>query len=361
MPLIRLASALLLSTLAGCSLLGERDAPLPTFAGQVTLKERYLTARDPADNVDSPALWHAPNGQHWLIATAKTTDRVLIYDATTGAPIKKFGVAGKALGQFERPNGVFVIDDLALIVERDNRRVQVFQLPDFKPLHAFGDTGAESLKKPYGLWVQKLSLDNYRVFVTDNYEKPDESRPPDAELGARVHQYALRKTAEGWRSSLERRFGATSGKGVLHIVESVWGDPVHGRLLLADEEEFQFRDVKVYGFDGQFQNVRMGGGVFRAQPEGIALYSCADGSGLWFLTDQSRGENFFHIFDRKTLEYQASFSGEVTRNTDGIWLSQKPMPGFAHGSFMAVHDDGNVAAFDLGEILDKTGMTRCKN
>lgn len=356
-----LLAGLAIASLSGCALFGERDEPLPRFAGQVTLKERYLTQRDPKDNVDSVALWHGPKGQHWLIATAKTTDRVMVYDARNGLPVKKFGSAGTALGQFERPNGVFVVDDLALIVERDNRRVQVFELPDFKPLIAFGSEGDEALKKPYGLWVHKLASGDYRVFVTDNYETPEGTVPPDAELGARVHQYLLRRTAEGWRAGLERRFGATSGPGVLHIVESLWGDPVTGRLLIADEEEFRYRDIKIYGFDGQFKGQRLGGGVFRAQPEGIALYACTDGSGSWFTTDQARGENYFHLFDRRTLEYQGSFSGEVTRNTDGIWLSRAPVPGFAHGSFMAVHDDGNVAAFDLGEILDAVGVARCKN
>ncbi len=357
----RLLIAALLASTAACSVFQKQDAPLPTFANQVTLKERYLTARDPKDNVDSVATWHGPNGQHWLIATAKTTDRVMVYNASNGAPIQKFGSAGKALGQFERPNGVFVIDDLALIVERDNRRVQVLQLPDFTPLIAFGDSGETSLKKPYGLWVQKLGLSDYRVFVTDNYETPEGTVPPKAELGARVHQYQLRRGADGWRATLERRFGATSGKGVLNIVESIWGDPATGRLLIGDEEEYRYRDVKVYGFDGQFAGQRIGGGVFRAQPEGLALYACADGSGTWFATDQSRGENFFHAFDRKTLEYQGSFSGAVTRNTDGIWLSRTPMPGFVNGSFMAVHDDGNVAAFDLGAVLEAVGVARCKD
>ena len=35
------------------------------------------------------------------------------------------------------------------------------------------------------------------------------------------------------------------------------------------------------------------------------------------------------------------------------------MPGFDHGAFYAVHDDGNVAAFDLGELLDGVGAARC--
>jgi len=351
-------------SLGACSLLPtkiEREAPLPSFAGAVSVSERYQTARDPADNVDSVAVWHGPKGEHWLIATAKTTDRVLIYDAVRGTELRKFGVAGTGLGQFERPNGVFVIDDLAFVVERDNRRVQLLQLPDLKPLLQFGSEGEQGLKKPYGLWVQKLGDGSYRAFVTDNYETADGLVPPPAELGARVQQFRVRQSAEGWRAERERRFGATAGDGVLNIVESVWGDPLHGRLLIADEEQYRTRDVKVYGFDGQYRGPRLGGGTFRSQPEGIALYACADGSGWWVLTDQGRRENHFLVYDRRTLEYRGAFSGPRTRNTDGIWLTQTPMPGFPHGGFFAVHDDGNVSAFDLGAILDAVGAARCRS
>ena len=130
--------------------------PLPTVAGLRTVAERYVTERDPADNVDSVAVWHAPGDTHWLLATAKETDRLLVYDATTGKPLQKFGASGSGPGQFERPNGIYVIDDLALVVERDNRRVQVLRLPNFETLAIFGADGETPLRKPYGLWVQPL-------------------------------------------------------------------------------------------------------------------------------------------------------------------------------------------------------------
>ena len=79
------------------------------------------------------------------------------------------------------------------------------------------------------------------------------------------------------------------------------------------------------------------------------------------LTDQGRRENHFLVYDRRTLEYRGAFSGPRTRNTDGIWMTQTPMPGFPHGGFFAVHDDGNVSAFDLGTILDTVGAARCNS
>lgn len=338
---------------------GAEDPPLPRVAGLVTVPECYSTTRDEADNVDSPAVWHGPQGQHWLIATAKHTDRLLVHEAATGALIRKFGEPGVGPGQFERPNGIFVIDDTLWIVERDNRRVQVLSLPGFETLVMFGDRGEPPLRKPYGLWVQRLADGDYRAYVTDNYETADEQVPPLAELDQRVQRFRVRGGAAGWEARQERPFGDTGELGALRIVESVWGDAEHDILIVADEEEYQQRNLKVYDLEGRFGGRRMGAGVFHFQPEGIALYACADGSGWWFTTDQGKGENFFHVFERRSLAYRRSFTGRQTLNTDGIWMSQQPLPGFAHGAFFAVHDDGNVAAFDLGEVLDALGLARC--
>ena len=333
--------------------------PIPEVAGVLTLTERYLTERDPNDNVDSPTIWHGPDDQHWLIVSAKQTDRLLVYDASNGELIRKYGQSGNKPGEFERPNGVFVVDDLLLVVERDNRRVQVLALPDLKPVMQFGSHGDQALIKPYGLWAQSLGKDGIRVFVTDNYETAQETVPAASQLGARVHQFLLSRDGNRWTAARERRFGATSGDGVLNIVESIWGDAPAGILMIADEEEFNHRDIKVYRMDGQYAGMRMGAGLFRYQPEGITLYQCDDTSGWWIAADQGKQDNFFHVFDRASLRYVGSFAGTTTLNTDGIWLTQKAFPGFPEGAFFAVHDDGNVAAFDLRTIRRGLALKDC--
>ncbi|NHN20667.1 phytase, partial [Bacillus amyloliquefaciens] len=88
-------------------------------------------------NIDSPAAWRAPDGRLWLIAPAKATDKLVVYDGSTGQPLRDVGSSGTAPGQFDRPNGIAVLDDLLWIVERDNHRVQVLSLPDFAPLATF--------------------------------------------------------------------------------------------------------------------------------------------------------------------------------------------------------------------------------
>lgn len=339
--------------LAGCA---GSARPQPQGDGDVVrVEEAFLTVRDTTDNVDSPAVWHGPNGEHWLLATAKEGNTIVVYDAATGELVRRVGEGGTGGGSLSRPNGIAVVDDLMLVVERDNRRVQVFELPSFEPR---GLLGTERMRRPYGLAVFPTDGDRYALFVTDNYEEPDESIPPDAELGERVHQYAFVVTDEGVEAEHVRAFGDTSGAGVLRKVESLWADPPHDRLLVADEDRL---DLKVYTLDGAFTGERVGAGTFRYEPEGIALYACGEDAGYWITTDQDDFDNRFYVFDRMTMEHLGTFTGAVTANTDGIALTQRPFGPFPAGALYAVHDDGNVAAFSWAAIAEPLGLrTDCQ-
>lgn len=326
--------------------------PSPVRSEPYTIREVFQTQRHEKDNVDSPSVWHGPN-THWLISTAKSTDVLIVNDASTGAFIKRVGETGSELGQFKRPNGIFVIDDYVFVVERDNRRVQVLALPDFNPVGILGDS---LLIKPYGLFVYKQNGANYALYVTDNYETENEKIPPDSALGNRIVNFSLTIEDDRIDWKLVRRFGATEGPGVLRIVESICGDPTYNKILISEEDESQ-SSVKVYDLDGGFTGIVFGLGVFHYQVEGIALYQRNTNEGYWIVTDQSYEDNRFHVFERKNFKYWGSFKGSNTANTDGIWLTQSSFGPFQSGAFYAVHDDGNVSAFDFTVIADSLSLS----
>jgi 3-phytase len=334
---------------------GEEPAPATSEARTpARLTEAWQTERDTLDNIDSPAVWHGPDGQHWLLSTAKTTDVLVVNDAATGQELRRVGGSGTALGKLDRPNGIFVIDDLALVVERDNHRVQVFRLPAFTSLGVFGDT---LLRKPYGLAVYPAAeAGSYAVYVTDNYEMADESVPPDSLLGQRVRQFRVAVGAAGLRAEPVAAFGDTAGPGVLKVVESIAADVPHNRLLIAELETASH--IKVYTLDGKFTGQTMDSGLFSHQAEGIILYACGDSSGYWVATDQSLEVNTFHVFDRQSLAHVGSFQGVATLNTDGIALTQRGFGEFPSGAFYAVHNDGNVAAFSWAAIADSLRLRK---
>ncbi len=345
-----------LALLAACRPAADAPASAAAARSVATVAEAFLTPMTPADNIDSPASWTAPDGRQWLIATAKTTHKLVVYDGQTGAHLRDVGSQGAAPGQFDRPNGIAVIDDLVLVVERDNHRVQVLRLPDFTPLGVFA--GAD-LRKPYGLWVNK-QREGYDVYVTDSYDAGEDAQgndvlPPLAELDKRVRRYALKVDAGGLEATLVASIGDTTEAGALRVVESIWGDPANDRLLIAEEDETYASEIKVYTLEGRFSGTTFGRQAFKAQAEGVMLRTCGK-DGWWITTEQGKQRSVFHLFDRHTLKHVGAFQGNTVANTDGIWLDQGTSARFPHGVLYAVHDDQGVVAFDWASVAKQLSL-----
>lgn len=328
----------------------EVAAEEPPSPASVVVAETWETVRRPEENVDSVAVWPGAGDRAWLLATAKATDRLLVFDAGTGELLREFGGHGDAAGRFRRPNGIAVVHDLAFVVERDNARVQVLRLPG---LSTVGFLGEGELEYPYGISVVPTGTGTYDVYVSDNHPPPpagvgDDELPPPEDLTRRVHRYRVRVIGDDLTAEPPFLFGAASGPGALHAVETLMADPGAGRLLVADEEKTRMglrdHDLESGTFTGRVVE------GFTAEPEGLALYPCPDGDGYWIATDQHEARTRFLVLDRRTLDLVGRFTGELTANTDGVWLSTVPIPAFPAGAFYAVHDDRSVTAFDWRDV-----------
>ncbi|WP_257388376.1 phytase, partial [Tahibacter caeni] len=287
-------------------------------------------------------------------------DRLLRYDGDSGAAAGVIGGAGAAAGRFARPNGIFVVDDLVFVVERDNRRVQVLHAGDFAPLGSFGE---HELQQPYGIWLRAVAAGRYDVLVSDAYmagkDADGEDRvPPPAELDRRVRRYAVDVAGGKVAATLQANIGDTGEAGAIRIPESLWGDPAHDRLLIAEEDTATGTALRDYDLAGRYRGRTLGLGLFKAQAEGIALWRCADGSGYWIATDQFKDRSLFHVFDRATLAHLGAFAGDTVANTDGVWLHQAGTPRFPDGVFYAVHDDQGVGAFDWRDVASALKLRR---
>ncbi len=350
-PLLLCASLLL----AACASL-PAPAPAPDPASPPTavasVPERYVSVETPGDELDSLATWTTEDGQVWVIATAKTTHQLVVFDADSGERLRSVGGKGSGPGEFLRPNGVAVHGDLLFVSERDNRRVQVLELPGFRSLATFGDT---QLRSPYGLWVHETAPGELRVYVTDSFmDGPRHDQvPPFAQLDQRVRRYRLRLDRSGAPSvQYAGAFGDTRDATALRMVESIMGDPASGRLLIADEDTRHLATVREYTFAGQPTGRSVAPGTFLAEPEGIALWTCDPDTGYWLVADQLAPLTIFRVFDRATLAPLGAFSGQVTRSTDGIALHAASTARFPAGVLYAVHADRAVAAFDLRDVVE---------
>ena len=326
----------------------------------VVVKEAFITAATPEENIDSPASW-LQDGKLMLVATAKASDQLVVYDGDSGQRLRTVAGPGAGLGQLSRPNGIATIDDrFAFVVERDNHRVQMFSLPDFTPLLAFGQ---EQLQQPYGLWVRPLD-GGYDVLVSDAYMAGEDARgddivPPLEQLDHRFQRYQVRQADGQWAATATGAFGDTSAAGAIRVPESLFGDADNNRLLVAEEDVPTGTRLREYDLQGKYLGRDVGAGNYVAQAEGIALMRCGDGSGWWIASDQFADRTVFHLFDRRSLAHVGSFAGEATGLTDGVWLDERGDARFPQGAFFASHLDQGVAAFDWRDIATALELPAC--
>ena len=338
-----------------------REATRQDAGSEATpVTEAWLSTMTPADNIDSPAAWAGPDGKVLVVATAKASDRLVVYDGETGKTLRQVGRSGAGEVEFDRPNGVAVVDDLLFVVERDNHRVQVLRLPSFAYVASFG---SDVLEKPYGIWARRTDS-GYEAYVTDAYMTGEDAQgedilPPLADLDRRVHRFEVSASGDGLAVRSRAAFGDTTPEGALRVVESLWGDVANDRLMVAEEDETYANEFKVYDLQGRFTGRTFGGDFLKAQAEGIMLKACADGSGWWITTEQGKARTVFHLFERDSLRHVGAVAGATVANTDGIWLHDAPSQRFPEGVLYAVHDDQGVVALDWRDIAGALSLPGC--
>lgn len=340
--------------LAGCATTRPPAPVSPALPSPppTPVTEAYVGAEQPGDELDSLATWPTEDGAVWVVATAKTSHRLLVFDADTGEMLRTIGARGTAPGEFIRPNGIAIHGDLVFVSERDGRRVQVLRLPAFSPVATFGE---DALRSPYGIWVHEPVPGELAAYVTDSFMEGQRfDRVPALELlDQRVRRYQLRFDDDGQlQVDPAGSFGDTTQENALRMVESIAGDPAYDRLMIADEDARHAPSVHAYTLDGRHTGQKLPAGTFDAEPEGIALWACDAEVGYWVVSDQLRPRTVFRLFDRHTLAPSGSFTGSVTAWTDGIALHAAGTPRFPHGVLFAMHDDSALAAFDLRDVAE---------
>lgn len=361
-PLIACAAALLLASCASTSTPGAAprtpgQVPAPVAPVDAVVPEAWLSTEDRGDELDSVAVWPGPAGQAWVVATAKASHTLVVFDADTGQRLRSVGSPGKGPLQFDRPNGIAIFGDLAFVAERDNHRVQVLRLPAFSHVAMIG---ADQLQVPYGVWVHETAPGTLELLVTDSFMGDFRTRtlPPMAQLDQRVKRFEVSLPFAGgltWRHA--GAFGDTTGDGALRMVESIAGDPLHARLLIADEDLRVGSTLREYSLQGRYLGRSLP--VFEYDAEGIALWDCGLDGGYWIAADQLR-PTVFRVFDRADLQPVATFSGRRVANTDGLAVYAAATRRFPDGALFAIHDDRAVAAFDLRDVVVALGLSeRC--
>jgi 3-phytase len=264
--------------------------------------------------------------KHVIVVTVKDRNELHVYNAMNGE------LKNSIKRENAYPNGITTINDqFVLVTERDNQQVAVFN----SSMEFLGSFGNNELRSPYGITFYKQDDNSYKVLVTDSYEynNPREDR------------------ILTWDFNIENEsFNVSSasilGNPTLYQVESIQADKHYNTLLVAEEMKKHHKVMALDLMTGEVLKEDLGDFNRGNDPEGIALVINKNHQGYWICTEQSKTDNRFHLYDRKTLEHLATMYLDNVSYTDGIATA------YMHGKWFlyAVDNDARVAAFELPEI-----------
>ena len=292
---------------------------------QVIVLDNPMFATDPVEDAGMDSIGFLMR-KHVIVVTVKDKNEIHVYNAMNG----EFKKSIKRDNAF--PNGVTTINDqFVLVTERDNKQVAVFN----SSMDFLGTFGNDELRSPYGITFYKQEEGLYKVLVTDSYEynNPREDR------------------ILTWDFTIDNEsFNVSSatflGNPTLYQVESIYADQHYQTLLVAEEMQEHHKVMALDLMTGEVKKEDLGNFNRGNDPEGIALVINKDNNGYWICTEQSKTDNRFHLYDRKTLEYMNTMYLDNVSYTDGIATA------YMHGKWFlyAVDNDARVVAFELPEI-----------
>ena len=264
--------------------------------------------------------------KHVIVVTVKDKDELHVYGAMNG----KFKKSIKRENAY--PNGITTINDqFVLVTERDNKQVAVFN----SSMDFLGTFGNGELRSPYGITFYKQENNSYKVLVTDSYEynNPREDRILSWDFTIESGEFSVGPAT-------------VLGNSTLYQVESIQADKHYQTLLVAEEMEEHHKVMVLDLMTGKVIKEDLGNFDRGNDPEGIALVINKNNNGYWICTEQSKTDNRFHLYDRKSLEYINTLYLDNVSYTDGIATA------YMHGKWFlyAVDNDARVVAFELPEI-----------
>src|SRR3546814_10572329 len=102
--LFSIAAALCLSACTTTAPLATQAPTASPASPTVLVPERYVSADNPGDEIDSLATWPTEDGHTWLVATAKSSPPLVVFAADTGDRLPRRGGKGDRPGQSPPPN-----------------------------------------------------------------------------------------------------------------------------------------------------------------------------------------------------------------------------------------------------------------
>ena len=117
-------------------------------------------------------------------------------------------------------------------------------------------------------------------------------------------------------------------------LESILLDHINNKILVADEK---YKKIRIFDYDGILVNEIAN--IFKGEPEGIAMTDKE-----YIFTDQLDNTTYFHVYNKKTMQYLYSYNNLLVSNTDGIDYDGKYL--------YVIDDDCSLVKFKLSKSIE---------
>lgn len=328
------------------------DSNLPN--SQDTAIPAVITEKVKHDS-DDPAIWIDPLDSSHVIIIG--TDKG---GETGDGGLYAFNLNGKLVDSvrpLKRPNNIDIAygllvngkpTDIAVCTERLAKSIRIFSLPDLEPLDKGGipvfENETDSLRDPMGIALYTNPSDGKIYAIVGRKTGPKD--------GTYLWQYLLEDKGTGTvTASLKRKLGFYSGK---KEIESIAVDNDLGYIYHSDE---QFGIHKSYAHpDSTNKELALFGTTgFTSDIEGISIYTMKNNTGYLVVSDQQA--NKFRFFPREGTKEDKHEHPEIyvvstaTMESDGNDVSSRSLPGFPHGLFVAMTDDGTFQLYKWEDLV----------
>jgi 3-phytase len=327
-------------TLAGCT----KKKELPMSGDSLGLAVPVIETQRVKHDSDDPAIWINPmdSTQVLIIGTDKGGDN-------GDGGLYVFDLSGKIIDSvvpLKRPNNVDIAyglkingkpTDIAVCTERNARTIRIFTIPDLVPIDAGGIPVFEGEKDE---WRDPMGIALY-TDLSDGKIYAIVGRKNGPQDGTYLWQYLIEDNGKGMvRAELKRKFGFYSGK---KEIESIAVDNELGFVYHSDEM-YGIHKSYAHPDRGNVELALFGTSGFTEDIEGISIYKFDDGTGYICVSDQQA--NMFRCFPREGTKENPHAHTEIaafrtsTSESDGSEVTSRSMPGFPHGLFVAMCDNG---------------------
>ncbi len=224
--------------LAGC---GAVSTGIPDPETVARIESGFRADQAQSAGFSDYGFWHGGDGEHWAVGIVDGFDGLVIVDAEKGGEIRRLGKHGAEKDEFDDPIAITVVDGMAFVLERGNRRIQVVEFPECASLGFFA---VDRLHDPVDFALFRIELGAFYAYILDTAEI-------DGQPQTHVLRYACSRAVNTFHDDYLATFGYSPGDGFLRNATGIAVDR-DARQVLVTEKHAGGVKTRVFTLDGDF-------------------------------------------------------------------------------------------------------------